>query len=149
MIEITDEDFDVNDALLKLKKEGVGAIVTFMGTVRDFAEVEDPGGARKKVKVKELLYESYRDMALQEMSRIEKHATANFDIDDVFMVHRTGLLKPSDRIVLIAVSAAHRKAAFSACEYIIDELKRMVPIWKKEITDHDEYWVGGQREKEE
>ena len=96
--------------------------------------------------MKQLNYECYRDMALKEMSRIKNRAMANFEINDMHMIHRIGLLKPSEKIVMIAVSAAHRKEAFRACAFAIDELKKSVPIWKKEITVSGEHWVGSEKE---
>ena len=76
------------------------------------------------------------------MAEIREQALANFEIDDMHIIHRVGEFKPSDHIVMIAVAAAHRKEAFRACEYAIDELKKKVPIWKKEITISGEHWVG-------
>ncbi|UCE74894.1 MAG: molybdenum cofactor biosynthesis protein MoaE [Methanomassiliicoccales archaeon] len=148
MISITKKDFNINDVVGDLQKEGVGAIVTFIGTVRDFAEGSKKGNEVKKIDVKEMVYESYEDMALSKMSKIREDALSNYDIDDMSIIHRVGVLKPSEKIVIIAVSAAHRKAAFSACEYTIEELKKIVPIWKKEVTQDGGYWVGGERKKE-
>jgi molybdopterin synthase catalytic subunit len=127
----------------------VGGIVSFIGTVRDFSEVQNEVGQVVQVEVKQLKYECYRDMALKKMDEIREQALKYFEIEDMHIIHRTGELKPSDQIVLIAVSAAHRKEAFRACEYAIDELKKTVPIWKKEITYSGEYWVGSEKDRGE
>lgn len=141
MIEITTSDFDANDVIARLRTEKVGAIVSFMGTVRDFTEISQRGMV-EKVDVKELIYESYDDMALEKMSQIRKEAMAKYEIEDMSIIHRKGTLRPLDQIVIIACSAAHRKDAFSACEYAIEKLKKVVPIWKKEVGIDGEYWVG-------
>jgi molybdopterin synthase catalytic subunit len=120
--------------------------VTFIGTVRDFSEVPDEEGQVSQVGVKQLNYECYKDMALRELDDIRKKALTSFNIDDMHIIHRVGEFKPADQIVMIAVSAAHRKEAFRACEYAIDELKKNVPIWKKEITVSGEHWVGSEDE---
>lgn len=145
MIEITEHDFDINDVVGNLSREGVGAIVTFIGTVRDFTDISDKGGEVKRVDVRELVYESYNDMAIQKMSEIRDFAMENHGINDMFIIHRKGILKPTENIVIIAVSATHRKDAFLACEYAISELKKIVPIWKKEVSTHGEYWMGEER----
>ena len=149
MIEITEEDFDVNDVIEPLISEKVGAIVTFIGTVRDFTQIPDREGKEKHISVKELFYESYDDMALEKMTEIREYARTNYNINDMNLIHRKGTLKPSDQIVIIACSAAHRKDAFLACEYAIEELKRIVPIWKKEVSVDGEYWVGEKKGKDE
>jgi molybdopterin synthase catalytic subunit len=142
MITITEDDFDVKDVIEPLRTKKVGAIVTFIGTVRDFSQVPDSEGKKKQISVEELTYESYDDMALEKMNEIQKFAISNYGINEMNMIHRKGTMRPSDKIVIIACSAAHRKDAFLACEYAIDELKKIVPIWKKEVSMDGEYWVG-------
>jgi molybdopterin synthase catalytic subunit len=142
LIEIITHDFNINDVVSQLNRKGTGAIVTFVGTVRNFNEVPDHKGEGKQIDVKELIYETYDDMALQKMTEIRDYALENFGINDMSLLHRKGTLEPSENIVIIAVSAAHRKDAFKACEYAIDELKKIVPIWKKEVSTDGEYWVG-------
>ncbi len=146
MIEITEKDFDAKEIIQNLRNNDVGTIVSFIGTVRDFTEEIGKSGQNERVEVKQLEYESYKDMALEKMAQIRDLAKAKYDIRDMYMVHRIGKLKPSEQIVMIAVSAAHRKDAFNACEYAIDELKKSVPIWKKEVTSKNEYWVGQEKE---
>ena len=146
MIEITEKDFNAEEIIQNLRKNDVGAIVSFIGTVRDFTEIVRKSGQNERVEVEQLEYESYKDMALEKMGEIRDHVLANYDIKDIRMIHRMGILKPSDQIVMIVVSAAHRKDAFKACEYAIDELKKSVPIWKKEVTSKNEYWVGEEKD---
>jgi len=146
LIEITEQDFDVKLIIQNLRTNDVGAIVSFIGTVRDFTEVVGERGQNERVEVEQLVYESYKDMALEKMAQIRDHALAKYDIRDMIMIHRIGSLKTSEQIVMIAVSAAHKKDAFKACEYAIDELKKSVPIWKKEVTLKNEYWVGGEKD---
>jgi molybdopterin synthase catalytic subunit len=146
LILITEDDFDINKVVDPLRSKRVGAIVTFIGIVRDFTQIPQDDDLKKTIQVKELIYESYDDMALEKMTDIRDHAKGKFNVYDMNLVHRKGRLKPSDNIVIIACSAAHRKEAFSACEYAIEELKKIVPIWKKEVSVDGEYWVG-KREK--
>lgn len=148
MIEITTSDFDANDVISKMRTEKVGAIVSFVGCVRDFTEITREG-TNEKVDVKELVFETYEDMAIEKMTQIRNEAMANFAINDMSIIHRKGKLIPSDQIVMIACSAAHRKDAFSACEYAIEELKKIVPIWKKEIGPDGEHWVGKEEDRRE
>jgi len=131
MIEITENDFDINEIVNKMKDEYTGAIVNFVGTVRGFSENK---------KVDYLEFDVYKEMAIEKFSEIEKIVNEKFDVKNIAIVHRFGKLKVKENIVLIVVTSSHRKDAFMACEYIIDELKKIVPIWKKEFTDEDEYW---------
>ena len=149
MIEIITQDFNINDVVSQLNRKGTGAIVTFIGTVRDFNHVPDHNEGGKQIDVKELIYETYDDMALQKMTEIRDFVLENYGINDMSLLHRKGILKPTENIVIIAVSAAHRKDAFLACEYAIDELKKSVPIWKKEVSTDGEYWMGENKEEEE
>ncbi len=142
MIEIREGNFDVNETLADLIKENVGAVVTFIGTVRGTTENTGVNQKENPIEVKQLEYDIYKKMALSKMQKIKDQALSNYDIHDIHIIHRIGTLKSTEKIVLIAVSASHRKDAFSACEFAIDELKKIVPIWKKEITSDKEYWVG-------
>ena len=134
MIKITKKDFDIEDVITAVKSPRAGAVVAFLGTVRELSE----GG-----QVKLLHYESYRSMAEKELLQIAEEAGRRFDIIETAIVHRTGKLKVGENIVAIAVSAAHRDAAFKACRFIIDELKTRAAIWKKEFTVRGERWVRG------
>jgi len=111
------------------------------------ATVTLDGYARKWTAGREteyLVYESYESMALSELQKIGAEAHKRFEIAHVGIVHRTGRLEIGDTSVVIAVSAPHRGAAFEACEWLIKELKRTVPIWKKEVFQDGEEWVEGE-----
>lgn len=135
MIEIRESDFSVDDVIARMKRREVGAIVTFLGTVR---------GRSKGREVEKLQFETYKEMAMEKLKEIKEIAMRRFEIEDVAIIHRVGALAVSENIVLIAVSAEHRKDAFAACEFLIDELKNVVPIWKKEFTPSGEYWIEGE-----
>lgn len=109
-----------------------GGIVHFVGTVRN---------QTKGKTVLKLDFEAYKPMAVKEMHKIAERALAQFDIQKIAIHHRTGSLKVGEIPVIIAVSSAHRKAAFAACEFAIDTLKETVPIWKKEYFEDGEVWV--------
>jgi len=120
MIEITREDFSVDEAIGKMKNPRVGAILTYVGTVREF-----PKGLG-------LQFESSSDV-LERLEEIREMTISTFNVEDVAMVHRTGFLRPSENILLVAVSASHRGAAFDACQRIIDEIKVLHESWAKEV----------------
>ena len=118
-------------------KDGNGAVVMFVGTVR---------GEHEGRKVVSLELSAYREMAEKKLGELRSKAIADFDITDAAVIHREGELAPADNIVLIAVSAPHRKDAFRACEFLIDELKEQVPIWKKETFEDGSSWVEGEKQ---
>ena len=124
IIEITDKDFSIDEIIKKLKRPEIGCVVSFVGVVR---------GTSPKGAVKTLEVEAYDEMGEKLLLELVNKAKTQFKIEDVAIVHRTGDLKVGDNIVYIAVSAAHRNDAFKACEWIINELKKTVPIWKKEL----------------
>jgi len=124
IIEITDKDFSTDDVLKKLKKPEIGCIVSFVGVVR---------GTSQQGMVDTLEIEAYDKMGLETLKEIVNKAKSQYEIEEVSIIHRTGKLKIGDNIVVIAVSAGHRRDAFKACEWLINELKKIVPIWKKEI----------------
>ena len=109
-----------------------GGLDIFIGTVRN---------ATKGKAVVRLEFEAYEKMAIAEMEKIAQQAFQKWPVQKVLIHHRTGILQVGDVPVIIAVSAAHRAAAFEACRYIIDTLKKTVPIWKKEIFEDGEVWV--------
>jgi molybdopterin synthase catalytic subunit len=109
-----------------------GGIDVFIGTVRN---------ATKGKAVIELAFEAYEKMALAEMEKIALQACEKWPVQKLLVHHRTGVLAVGEVPVIIAVSAAHRDAAFEACRYVIDTLKQTVPIWKKEIFEDGETWV--------
>jgi len=109
-----------------------GGIDVFIGTVRN---------ATKGKPVLKLDFEAYEPMAISEMEKIAQEAFEKWPVQKVLIHHRTGTLQVGEVPVIIAVSAAHRDAAFEACRYIIDTLKQTVPIWKKEAFEDGEVWV--------
>jgi molybdopterin synthase catalytic subunit len=131
-VSIQKEDFCIDDLLEKLSKRNSGAVVSFLGIVREFS-----GGE----KVEKLEFESYEEVARERLQKIGETAKERFGVEDVLIVHRIGEILPGEKIVLIAVSAAHRNEAFDACRWMIDELKKNVPIFKKEYTEKKSYWV--------
>ncbi|NOW95708.1 molybdenum cofactor biosynthesis protein MoaE [Mucilaginibacter sp. SG564] len=109
-----------------------GGIDVFIGTVRN---------ATKGKPVLKLDFEAYEPMAISEMEKISRQAFEKWPVQKILIHHRTGTLQVGEVPVIIAVSAAHRDAAFEACRYIIDTLKQTVPIWKKEAFEDGEVWV--------
>ncbi|HRI60640.1 MAG TPA: molybdenum cofactor biosynthesis protein MoaE [Saprospiraceae bacterium] len=109
-----------------------GRTVVFIGTVRNRTQ------ARAVVRLE---FEAYAPMAVSEMQKIAAQALERFAVRKIAIHHRTGVLDIGDIPVVIAVSAAHRAAAFEACQYCIDTLKQTVPIWKKEVFEDGESWV--------
>jgi molybdopterin synthase catalytic subunit len=135
LILLVDKAIDA-DALIRHVRTGAdGAIVTFDGCVRNQSH-----GRRTLY----LDYEAYESMALAKMREIAAEAHAKFSIDRVAITHRLGRLEIGETSVFIAVSAPHRAAAFDACRYIIDTLKRSVPIWKKEYFEDGAVWADGE-----
>jgi molybdopterin synthase catalytic subunit len=132
MIIVSKNDFSVDDVLSKMRTNETGAIVSFVGVVRG----EEKG--RKLVKME---IEAYEEMAEKELIKLKDHAMKNFDVQEIVIWHRIGILFPGDNIVLIAVASAHRKDAFAAAQFLIDELKKVVPLWKKEVYEDGEVWV--------
>lgn len=127
-------DFDVGAEIAQLRAGDarVGAVVSFVGTVRD---MNDGAG------VSELELEHYPGMTEKALEDIIAQAQARWDILDALIVHRIGPLKPLDQIVLAAVTSAHRGEAFAACAFIMDYLKTQAPFWKKEQTPEGARWV--------
>jgi MoaE-MoaD fusion protein len=130
--ELTTEPIDVGSVARRVVLPECGAIVSLDGFTREWTN-----GRRTKY----LIYEAYDGMAVSEMQRLGVEAHQRFDIAHIGIVHRTGRLEIGETSVVISVSAPHRKAAFEACEWAIRELKRTVPIWKKEVYEDGEAWV--------
>jgi len=131
MISVTRDDFDVNAVIDRVRRPDMGALVTFLGVVRDDG-----------IEVMDL--EAYEEVAVKEMETIRDEAFAEFPIEAVDIIHRVGRLRVGENILLIVVGAGHRKEAFDACEYILERIKHSVPIWKKEIGKDGERWVPGE-----
>jgi molybdopterin converting factor subunit 1 len=131
---ITREKIDTERILSALKRGEDGAALVFEGIVRNQTR------GRKTLYLE---YEAYEQMALQQMEALATEALASFQVRDVAIVHRLGRLQIGETSVLIAVASAHRAAAFDACRWLIDTLKRKVPIWKKEYFEDGAVWADG------
>ena len=138
--EITTEPIDVTSVARRVVPPECGATVTLDGYARQFTKDTYRGQTRETLY---LVYEAYEEMALKEMQKLIAQAKEQFDISNVGIIHRTGRLEIGETSVVISVAAPHRKAAFAACEWLIRELKRTVPIWKKEVYAGGEVWVEG------
>ena len=138
--ELTTETIDVGKVARRVVLPECGATVTLDGYAREWTR-----GKRTLY----LIYEAYDAMALTEMQRLGVEAHKQFEIAHLGIVHRTGRIEIGETSVVIAASAPHRHAAFQACEWAIKELKRTVPIWKKEIFETGEAWVTPQTGTEE
>ena len=133
-IRIQENDFDLSAEIGALRKNDprVGAVVSFLGTVRDMND-----GSQ----VKGMTLEHYPGMTEKALQEILDQAKARWDIYQTLVIHRVGPLLPEDQIVLVAVTSAHRGEAFAACEFIMDYLKTVAPFWKKEDTPEGARWV--------
>ena len=133
-VRVQTEDFDIGAeiAALRAGDPRVGAVASFIGTVRDVNE-----GAG----VATMTLEHYPGMTEKALEEICAQARSRWDILDLLVVHRYGELKPLDQIVLVAVTSAHRGEAFAACEFVMDYLKTRAPFWKKEVTPQGARWV--------
>ncbi|HEY0050640.1 MAG TPA: molybdenum cofactor biosynthesis protein MoaE [Pyrinomonadaceae bacterium] len=136
--ELTGEPLDVGAIARRVVLPECGATVTLDGYVRRFTKGRE---------TLYLVYEAYQAMALSEMEKLCERAREQFEIAHVGIVHRLGKLEIGETSVVISVSAPHRRAAFEACEWVIKELKRTVPIWKKEVYADGETWVEGDSRK--
>lgn len=133
-VQVQEADFDLTTeiAALRQARPELGAVVAFIGLVRDV----NAGAA-----VSELTLEHYPAMTQKALEAIVQQAQQRWEIDEVVLIHRVGRLLPSDQIVLVAVAGAHRGPAFQACEFIMDYLKTQAPFWKKEQTAVGTRWV--------
>ena len=132
MIEITDQPLDPERVTNLVRQDGNGAVVTFLGTTRDNFD-----GKR----VLRLEYEAYYGMALKKLEEICREMREEFGVDDVAISHRTGLVDIGQISLIVAVAAPHRKEAFDACHKVVDRVKEIVPIWKKEVYEDGSRWV--------
>jgi molybdopterin synthase catalytic subunit len=135
MFRVVDGPINLQELLDFVRDPESGAIATFIGTTRDNNEGR---------KVIALDYEAYPEMAEKELARLGDEAKKKWDIRRMAIVHRIGPVQITEPSVIIAVSAAHREAAFAACRFAIEEIKRTVPIWKKEVYEGGEIWIGTQ-----
>jgi molybdopterin synthase catalytic subunit len=131
---IQQEDFDIAAVMneLRASSNNVGAIVSFVGLVRDMSYDE---------KVKSIIVEHYPGMSENALNKIIVEAKSRWDLQGVRVIHRVGSLGPNDQIVLVATASSHRGHAFAGCEFIIDYLKTDAPFWKKEVKPQGGEWV--------
>ena len=131
---ITEDQIKPEELYQQVLRDQNGAIVTFCGVVRNHANNKA---------TRYLVYEAYPEMAEKKMAQIGAEIEAKWGIQDLGIVHRVGRLEIGEISVLIAVASPHRAEAFEACRYAIDRLKKIVPIWKKEVGEDGEFWVEG------
>jgi molybdopterin synthase catalytic subunit len=133
-IRVQEKDFDISAEIAALRKGDprIGAVVSFLGTVRDMNDGSQVQG---------MTLEHYPGMTEKALQAILDQAKTRWDIYQTLVIHRVGSLLPEDQIVLVAVTSAHRGEAFSACEFIMDYLKTAAPFWKKEDTPQGARWV--------
>jgi molybdopterin synthase catalytic subunit len=133
-VSIQTQDFDVNQELAALRAGDarVGAVCSFLGTVRE----RNDGSS-----VASMALEHYPGMTEKAISAMMDEAKKRFDIFAARVIHRVGLLQPEDQIVWVAVTSAHRGESFKACEFLMDYLKTQAPFWKKEVTPEGARWV--------
>jgi molybdopterin synthase catalytic subunit len=130
MIKITEAEISLDEMIKKARSKDAGAMVTFLGTVRDDG-------------IENMEVDAFREVAQMELEAIRVEAMTRFHLIATEVVHRTGTLAVGESIVAIVCSAGHREEAFSGCRYIIEELKKRAPIWKKELGEKGERWVDG------
>jgi len=135
MFRVTDKPIHLQELVDFVTDPEAGAVATFIGTTRNNNEGR---------KVIALDYEAYPEMAEKQLARLGEEASQKWQICRMAIVHRLGPVQITEPSVIIAVSAAHREAAFAACRFAIEEIKKTVPIWKKEVYEGGEIWIGTQ-----
>lgn len=133
MIQVTDKSLDPQVASTMVRKNTNGAVITFLGTTR---------GNSDNRRVLYLEYEAYIPMAVNMLTQIKESVKTDWDIDDIVIMHRIGRLEIEEISLIVAVASPHRKEAFEACISIVNQIKETVPIWKKEVFEDGEEWVG-------
>ncbi|KAL3693899.1 hypothetical protein R1sor_007550 [Riccia sorocarpa] len=131
VLEIVDTKIDMAKYVDAVRDPGAGAISTFIGTTRNTFQNKE---------VVELQYEAYKPMAILELKKICASARSRWSLVGIAIAHRLGTVPTSEESVFIAVSSVHRKESLDACQFLIDELKARVPIWKKEVYSNGEVW---------
>jgi molybdopterin synthase catalytic subunit len=133
LIQVQEQDFDIAEVNRQLcaGRSDIGAIASFIGLVRDLPQN----------RLHKMTLEHYPGMTEKSLEKIVETAQQRWKILDCAIIHRVGELKPADQIVLVSVVSVHRKAAFAACEFIMDYLKTDAPFWKKETDEQGENWV--------
>ena len=138
-VRIQTKDFDAGAEIAALRQDNpkIGAVASFVGVCRD----GNGGDANDGTAVTKMTLEHYPGMTEKALEKIVAEAKSRWDVMEVLVVHRVGELKPTDQIVLVVVTGAHRGEAFAACEFIMDYLKTRAPFWKKEETPQGARWV--------
>lgn len=136
-VRIQTEDFDLSreTASLRAEDRAIGAVASFVGTMRDRHDAQGPGS------VSAMELEHYPGMTEQAIEAMIDEAVRRFELRAVRVIHRVGTILPGEQIVLVAVGAMHRRAAFQGCEFLMDYLKTQAPFWKKETTADGARWV--------
>ena len=132
-IQTADFELAAELAALRANNAGIGALVSFVGLVRDFSGTE---------KIENIYLEHYPGMCEMALEKIIAEANARWQLHGVRVIHRVGQLLPNEQIVLVATASSHRADTFAACEFIIDYLKTAAPFWKREQTSHGTEWLG-------
>lgn len=133
MFQITEAKVDIQAVSESVVDERHGAVATFVGVVR---------GISRGKRISHLEYEAYEGMAVKRMADVAAQIKERWGLDRVAIVHRVGRLEIGEASIVIAVASPHRHEAFVACEFAIDEVKRTVPVWKKEVWEDGEVWIG-------
>ncbi|MDP6906496.1 MAG: molybdenum cofactor biosynthesis protein MoaE [Candidatus Thalassarchaeaceae archaeon] len=134
LIENAPENLKSDELRSKLNIEGCGSIVSFLGLTR---------GTDEGIEVYQLEFDAWVEKLPLVLNQLASEAITNFGVKSIAMSHRTGIVMPGENIVCIHVASQHRKEGFSACAWLIDELKTQAPLWKKEVRADGEFWKGG------
>jgi molybdopterin synthase catalytic subunit len=134
LIRITDAELDTNEAIAAVATPAAGAINVFLGVVRDNNLGRNVG---------HLEYEAYEGMAEKVMRQLGEEAIAKFGLERVAILHRTGRLEIGETSLLVAISSGHRAESFDGGHWLVNEIKKRVPVWKKEVWDTGEEWIEG------
>ena len=137
MIKITSEPLNPEEITAQVRRDSNGAVITFLGTTRDFSEGRN---------VEYLEYEAYQPMAENMLQQIADELREKWGIDDFAVAHRVGRVDIGEISLVVALSSPHRQQAFEAGQYVVDRIKQLVPIWKKEAFEGGEVWVGSEEE---
>ena len=132
-ISVQQEDFNLSQevSLARAKDSNIGAVVSFVGTVRDLEDTP----------IQQMTLEHYPGMTEKALEDIAKQAQDRWPLGNITIIHRVGTLNINEQIVLVVTTSKHRQAAFESCEFIMDYLKTQAPFWKKEHTDTQSHWV--------
>jgi len=134
-VKVTKDDFSIDEACREITTSRTGGIVTFIGVVRG----EDGDERTESIEI-----EAYEEMATKELESLREQAIRKYGLEDLSIIHRVGQLFPGDNIVLIVAAGAHRPECFEAARFIIERIKKLVPIWKRETSSSGKKWVEGE-----